>query len=103
MKSKLWAILALGAACTLGGCTSVGTNFSQASVDALQPGISTRADAERALGRPNSVTNLPDGTVLLQWVHAQTVLISSQSKHVALIFDADGKFVEIFSQTQTIM
>ncbi|MNR17277.1 hypothetical protein D3C85_1339280 [compost metagenome] len=103
MKSKALIALALGAALASAGCVSMGTNFSQSAVDALQPGISTRADAERALGRPNSVSNLQDGTVLLQWVHTQAVLMSAESKHVALLFDANGKFLRVFHQTQTSM
>ncbi|MGO4409449.1 MULTISPECIES: hypothetical protein [unclassified Brevundimonas] len=103
MKTKALIARAFGAAMAGAACVSSGTNFSFAAVDALQPGVSTRADAERTLGRPNSISNMPDGTVLLQWIHTQAVLVSAESKHVALLFDANGKFIRVQHQTQTSM
>lgn len=100
MKNAIVALIA-GLSVAMAGCVSMGENFSIADVEALQPGVSTRADAERTLGRPTSITNLYDGTVLLQWIHTQAVLTSAESKHVALIFDAHGRFVRVFQQTQT--
>lgn len=90
-------------AALMSGCVSVGTKFDIADVEAFQPGITTRADAERILGKPNSISNLADGTTLLQWIHTQAVLASAESNHVALLFDASGKFLRVAHQTQTRM
>lgn len=90
-------------ASVMSGCVSVGTKFDIADVAAFQPGVTTRADAERILGKPNSISNMADGTVLLQWIHTQAVLASAESNHVALLFDSNGKFVRVAHQTQTRM
>lgn len=99
MRAILLAIAL--AAVPAASCTTMGDPFTLADVASLQPGLSTRADAERLLGRPMSITNLADGTTLLQWVHIQTVYVSSDSTHVALLFDRNGRFLRVFQQTQT--
>lgn len=102
MKPMKWlGIAALLALCPLSGCMTVGDKFDMAVVQRFQPGVTTRADAERQLGAPMSITNMADGSVLLQWMYTQAVYVSAESKHVALLFGVDGKFVRVVQQTQT--
>lgn len=39
--------------------------------------------------------------MLLQWMHTQAVYVSAQSKHVAILFGADGKMIRVTQQTET--
>jgi outer membrane protein assembly factor BamE (lipoprotein component of BamABCDE complex) len=49
----------------LAGCATQGTRMDSEKLDQLKPGISTIADAENLLGKPQSVARHPDGTTTL--------------------------------------
>jgi hypothetical protein len=61
MKRFLIPTLAL----LLAGCATQGQHTDTSKLDQLKPGISTMADAENLLGKPQSVTRHPDGTTTL--------------------------------------
>lgn len=66
MKTTLAAILA---AALLAGCMSAGMDVKPDQVKSFQPGKSTRAEIEAALGRPNVVRNKSDGTTEIVYQH----------------------------------
>lgn len=95
------AATALGLALLTQGCMTSGTMVSMEAVQTLQPGVSTRADAERVLGAPNSISAMPDGGVLLQWIGVTATMFGADSRHVALRFDRQGKYLGITHQNQS--
>lgn len=62
-------IYALSFALLVTGCMSAGMNVKPEQVQAFQPGKTTRGEIETALGRPNVVKNLSNGTVSLIYQH----------------------------------
>lgn len=47
------------------GCATQGQHMDNQKLDQLKPGVSTIADAENLLGKPESVMRHPDGTTTL--------------------------------------
>lgn len=66
MKNTLLAALI---AATLSGCMSAGMDVKPDQVKSFQPGKSTRAEIEAALGRPNVVRNKSDGSTEIVYQH----------------------------------
>lgn len=60
---KRFSIFALAA--LLAGCATQGARMDTGKLDQLKPGVSTIADAENFLGKPQSVTRHPDGSTTL--------------------------------------
>jgi outer membrane protein assembly factor BamE (lipoprotein component of BamABCDE complex) len=50
-------------ALTCSACASIGTDYNEAAVARLQPGM-TKADVIAVLGRPNGQTTMADGQQL---------------------------------------
>lgn len=48
-------------------------------------------DIESVVGKPNSISNMADGSVLKQWIVT--------GYHIAIIFDKDDKMVSISHET----
>jgi len=91
------------AASLLAGCAiEEGKRFTTATVQQLQPGVTTEQDAIAQLGTPAGRVNNDDGTHILQWQY----IYGSQSgiggsAHAAVLFGADQKMirvVEVFQQ-----
>lgn len=102
------AILVVFFAATLNGCVSVGTKIDPTVVASFQPGVTTVAEAEAKLGKPNSVTTDSVGETYVTYVyaHAQSSASSfipvagafvghtdSDTVSTVLVFDRAGKFV----------
>jgi hypothetical protein len=56
----------------------------------LVPGTSTKDDAVAKLGPPNGITDVR-GQTLLQWID----VYHSPAIHVAILFGADGRMIEV--------
>lgn len=73
-----------------------GTDFDPVSAHSFKAGESTRADVERALGPPSSVTEASDGSSMLVYVHIESQAnsisgkSSAESRSVAYTFSPDG-------------
>lgn len=84
MRLSLLLPLILVAAC-------VTPKFDAGRVSQLQPGISTRADAERLLGPSSAQSRSADGSTILQWIDVQGgILNQAHAAHVAIVFNPDG-------------
>ena len=95
-------ILPILAAALVAGCVSMGTNYDPAAVDRLQVGM-TKMEAIQMLGKPNTVTTLPDGRVQLGWVHSTGSMFGANARSVSLLFDADGHLLQTVGQNQIEM
>lgn len=62
-------VAAVMAASLLAGCATTGQNkVDTAAIASFQPGVTTIAQAEAALGQPFQATRMPDGSQQLQYV-----------------------------------
>ena len=110
MRYALVLVVAL-----LAGCMNVGTDVKPSQLSALKPGVTTLAQAEAQLGKPNTVTHNADGTITIQYsyIHATPSASSfipfvgplvghadSTVRGTTLDFDAHGVLSKV-STTQT--
>lgn len=93
----------LFAALLLAGCasTAVGTKFSMADVDAMQPGVTTYEDAIQKLGKPRAQDFAADGSKSVTWVWAaQTGFGGVQSGATRILFDKSGKMIRVAAKSE---
>lgn len=72
-------------------CASFGHKIDLSLVDQLQPGISTRDDAERLFGKPTGVSIGSNGITVLVWSYSSAVLGTVEARSLSLVFGPDGK------------
>lgn len=89
----------LSVSLALAGCASVGSNYDPNAVSQLHAGMS-KEEVVRLLGKPNTVTTMPNGQVAMGWVHSTASVFSASARSVSLIFDANGKLLQTY-QNQT--
>ncbi|WP_115497216.1 hypothetical protein [Dyella monticola] len=108
-------VVAALAATLLAGCATTAHTFNPATVATFQPGITTVAQAEAALGAPFQSTRMPDGSQQLQYTSKHEELAgdgtpttgSKIPKRIEtmvstmLVFDASGHFVKTWSNSKT--
>ena len=110
MTYKKFAILA---SALLAGCASSGTKVDPRVVSTFQPGITTIAEVEAQLGKPNASTRLPDGSIQIVYAYTHSQGSGSWIPFVgvfrghadantvteSLTFDQTGLFVQAASST----
>lgn len=103
------------AAAFLAGCMTIGQKVDTSKIASFQPGVTTVAQAEAALGPPFQALRLPDGSQQLQYVTQVQSLASDSTpttgseipKHsektisTMLSFDQNGHFVRSWSNAKT--
>lgn len=105
---------AVWVAVLLAGCATTSNKVDPATIASFQPGVTTIAQAEAALGQPFQSTRMPDGTQQLQYVSkTQTATddmpttgsrIPKQTTSTVstmLSFDQSGHFVRSWSNAKT--
>jgi outer membrane protein assembly factor BamE (lipoprotein component of BamABCDE complex) len=100
----------------LAGCaTTSGNKIDPATISTFQPGVTTIAQVEAALGQPFQSTRMPDGSQQLQYVSkvqnvsgdGMPTTGSEIPKHTStmvstmLSFDQAGHFVRSWSNSKT--
>ncbi|MDG2539105.1 hypothetical protein P5Y53_15615 [Dyella jiangningensis] len=110
VTTKKFAILA---SALLAGCASSGTKVDPRVVSTFQPGITTIAQVEAELGKPNASTRLPDGSIQIVYAYTHKKGSGSWIPFVgafrghadantvteSLTFDQTGLFVQATSST----
>ena len=95
-------LLCLVSGLLTGACASSGTNFDQTRADQLQPGLSTREDAVKALGKPNNELFNTDSTVILTWMQTKSSAGGAgKSRHQSIMFHKDGRMVKLLTKGST--
>ena len=101
-------LLALSTAVMLSGCASTesGTNYNEACLQNLQPGVTTKTQVISCMGEPNRISVNPvTNETSLAWVYVgvrATLFVGrGTTKSVGMLFDKDGKFVRIISQSRS--
>ena len=95
-------ILPIAVATLLASCVSMGTNYDPNAVSQLQPGMS-KDDVIARLGKPNSISQFPDGRIQFGWVHSTGSMFGASARAVSLMFDANGRLLQTVNQNQIEM
>lgn len=101
---KAFASIRLTACAVLGtvlfaflNACGAGTNFSQATVDRLQPGVTTYNQAVAQMGKPYQVNTRSDGSRLAIWSYANL----GSTRAVGILFDSRGVMERVTSRTDS--
>jgi hypothetical protein len=92
----------------LAACATQGERVDQSKLGQLKPGVTTIADAENLLGKPESVFRHADGTTTLSYGFSSTTAdgkslipivggfigkgATSSIEYTALVFDKQGRY-----------
>ncbi|WP_046485503.1 hypothetical protein [Pseudomonas veronii] len=95
-------ILAVIAACVLAACSTYGKPVTQAQLDRIKQGVTTKDDLLGSFGKPLVTARNSDGTQVMSWGYAKVGFAGSSYTNQALsvVLDASGKVVS-FTTTDT--
>ena len=79
-------------------CADGGGAFVSSAATHFTPGVTTRADALKALGPPSSVYEAANGETTLSWARDGGLFNSGETKQYAVVFGPDDKMIRV---TQT--
>lgn len=91
MKRILSALMILA----LSGCATYGKPVTQAQLDAIQQGKTTKSELISSFGPPIAVTKNSDGTQVMSWGYSYVGFAGSgyKSQGLSVILDSSGKVV----------
>ena len=95
-------VFTLVAVCLLAACSTFGKPVTQAQLDQIQQGVTTKDDLLSSFGKPLSVTKNSDGTQIMSWGYAKVGFAGSSYSNQALsvVLDSSGK-VTSFTSSDT--
>jgi hypothetical protein len=95
-------VLTLVAVCLLAACSTFGKPVTQAQLDQIQQGVTTKDDLLSSFGKPLTVTKNSDGTQIMSWGYAKVGFAGSSYSNQALsvVLDYSGK-VASFTSSDT--
>lgn len=96
-------IITLIAACLMSACaTQYGQPVTDAQLDAIKQGVTTKDDLLATFGKPLATARNSDGSQVMSWGYAHVGFAGSSYKNQALsvILDASGKVVS-YTTTDT--
>lgn len=82
-------------AIALSACATYGKPVTQAQLDAIQQGKTTREELVASFGQPLAVTKNSDGTQVMSWGYSHVGFAGSnyKSQGLSVILDPSGKVV----------
>ena len=89
----LVAALAATLACT--GCADGAGALVSSASSHFTPGVTTRADAVKALGPPSSVYEAANGEKTLSWARDGGLFHADDTHQYAIVFGADDKMLRV--------
>lgn len=92
-------VFTLVAVCLLAACSTYGKPVTQAQLDQIQQGVTTKDDLLSSFGKPLTVTKNSDGTQIMSWGYAKVGFAGSSYSNQALsvVLDSSGKVVSFTS------
>lgn len=95
-------VFTLVAVCLLAACSTFGKPVTQAQLDQIQQGVTTKDDLLSSFGKPLTVTKNSDGTQIMSWGYAKVGFAGSSYSNQALsvVLDSSGK-VTSFTSSDT--
>lgn len=97
-------VLTLVAACLLAACTThYGEPVTQAQLDQIKQGVTTKDDLLSSFGKPLAVARNSDGTQVMSWGYAKIGFAGSSYSNQALsvVLDSAGKVVSFTTTDMT--
>ena len=91
---RLGAVIAV-LACA--ACADGGGAFVSSAASHLTPGVTTRADALKALGPPSSVYEAANGEKTLSWARDGGIFNAGETRQYAIVFGPDDKMIRVAS------
>lgn len=89
----------LAALVLLLGCASTGSNFELADARALEPGVTTLAQATEKLGKPVGTNYTEEGKVV-KWGYASASPYHKTKRVVEILFDPSDVMVRLVSESE---
>lgn len=88
-------IITLIAACAISACATYGKPVTDAQLDSIKQGVTTKGDLLATFGQPLATARNSDGTQVMSWGYSHVGFGGSNYKNQALsvILDASGKVV----------
>jgi hypothetical protein len=83
-------------ACT--ACADGGSAFVSSASSHFTAGVTTRADAIKALGPPSSVFDAANGEKTLAWARDGGLFDAGDTRQFAVLFGPDDKMIRVVSQ-----
>ena len=95
-------VFTLVAVCLLAACSTFGKPVTQAQLDQIQQGVTTKDDLLSSFGKPLTVKKNSDGTQIMSWGYAKVGFAGSSYSNQALsvVLDSSGK-VTSFTSSDT--
>ena len=86
-------LFVLLAACVLAACTTYGKPVTQAQLDQIKQGVTTKEELLSSFGQPLATTRNSDGTQVLSWGYTKVGFAGSsyENQGLSVILDAAGK------------
>jgi hypothetical protein len=86
---------ALIATLACAACADGGGSFVSSTAAHFTPGVTTRADALKALGPPSSVFEAANGEKTLSWARDGGLFNSGETRQYAIVFGPDDKMIRV--------
>lgn len=88
-------VMTLLAACVLAACTTYGKPVTQAQLDQIKQGVTTKEELLTSFGKPLASTRNSDGTQVLSWGYTKVGFAGSSyaNQGLSVVLGADGKVV----------
>ena len=95
-------VFTLVAVFMLAACSTFGKPVTQAQLDQIQQGVTTKDDLLSSFGKPLTVTKNSDGTQIMSWGYTKVGFAGSSYSNQALsvVLDSSGK-VASFTSSDT--
>lgn len=95
-------MMTLVAACLLSACSTYGKPVTQAQLDQIKQGETTREELLSSFGTPLAVARNSDGSQVMSWGYAKVGFAGSSYKNQALsvVLDSSGKVLS-YTTTET--
>jgi hypothetical protein len=83
------------AALACAACVDVGGALVSATSSGFRPGVTTRADAVKALGPPSSVYEAANGEKTIAWARDGGLFNAGETRQYAIVFGPDDKMIRV--------
>ncbi len=98
-KIKLIAIGLIFISCI--SCVTMGNTFSDDDFNKIITGMTEEEVISILKTNPNSRSEYPNGTYLLQWMYSYGTPVGGGGRHIALLFGPDHRLIKITHQFRT--
>ncbi|PIQ93574.1 MAG: hypothetical protein COY75_03165 [Nitrospirae bacterium CG_4_10_14_0_8_um_filter_41_23] len=82
-------------------CVTMGNIFSDDDVKKIKPGMLEEEVIAILKAEPNSRSEYPNGTYLLQWMYSYGTPVSGGGRHIAILFGPERRVIKITHQFKT--